>query len=202
MAISPHVVGEPSQHWTVEDYLQIDDDRRYELLRGTLVETPTPPTVHQHFLTQFGAEAALHVRENGLGRVFDAPFDVFLADDTVVQPDLTFILESRADEILDEQGLRGAPDLVVEVLSPSTSWRDRHAKREIYADEGVEWLLFADPESRVVEVFHRQDESGKYLLETTFDPSDTFRIELFPEFAVELGEMWPPRSEGSEDADE
>jgi len=149
---------------------------------------------HQHFITQFGAEITIRVRAHGLGRTFQAPFDVFLADDTVVQPDLTFVAAERVDEVLDEQGLHGAPDLVVEVLSPSTSWRDRHAKRDIYAQTGVDWLLLADPASRLLEIFQLQD-SGKYLLESTFDEAQTLEVEIFPECAVALGDMWPPRSD-------
>lgn len=187
MAVSPNVDGD---HYTVEDYMNLDDDRRYELIEGELLLTPAPASIHQHFITLFGAELAIHVRDNALGRVYDAPFDVVLADDTVVQPDVTYVAADRVDEVLDEQGAFGAPDLVVEVLSPSTERRDRIAKRRIYADKGVDWLVFADPPSRVVEAFHLED-SGKYLLEATFDRDETFQIDLFPDFSVDLTEVWP-----------
>lgn len=191
MAISPDVDG---HHYTVEEYMQLDDDRRYELLHGELLVTPAPASIHQHFITQFGAEIAIHVRNHNLGRTFQAPFDVVLAEDTVVQPDLTFVAADRVDEILEERGAYGAPDLVVEVLSPSTERRDRIGKRRIYANQGVEWLVFADPPSRVVEAFHLEA-SGKYLLEATFEPDETFAIDLFPDLAVDLADVWPPENE-------
>ncbi len=188
MATSPEI---EDRKYTVEDYMSLDDERRYELIEGELLLTPAPASIHQHFITLFGAEIALHVHRNHLGRTYDAPFDVVLSENTVVQPDLTFVAAERVDEVIDEQGAVGAPDLVVEVFSPSTERRDRIKKRQIYADKGVEWLIFADPRPRIIEVFRLQSDSGKYLLEATFDPDDTFHIELFEELHIELEEMWP-----------
>ncbi len=188
MAISPETTDGRA---TVEDYMNLDDDRRYELIEGELLLTPAPTSTHQHFITQFGAEIAIYVRNEGLGRTYDAPFDVILAEDTVVQPDLTFVASERVDEVIDEQGAKGAPDLVVEVLSPSTERRDRIAKRRIYAEKGVEWLIIVDPRPRVVEVFRLQ-QSGKYLLEAAFGEDDTFQIELFDALTIEMAELWPP----------
>jgi Uma2 family endonuclease len=189
MTSAPHLRTE--HHWTVEEYMALDDDQRYELLKGDLLVTPAPTEPHQYFITQFGAEITVHVREHGLGRTYDAPFDVVLSDDTVLQPDLTFVAADRVDEALDHQGAIAAPDLVVEVMSPSTESRDRVLKRRIYADHGVTWLVFADPDSRVVELF-RLDDTGHYLLRESFAAEETFSCDLFPSLTIDLSDMWAP----------
>jgi Uma2 family endonuclease len=187
----------PDRHWTVEDYMQLDDDQRCEIIEGERYVTPAPTTAHQYFTTLFGAELAIYVRDHDLGQVYTAPFDVFLADDTVVQPDLTFVAADRVDEALDEQGAIEAPDLVVEVASPSTARRDRVEKRRLYGRHGVSWLLLVEPESRVVEVFHLDEASGRYVLEASFGDDETFEIGYFPDFELELDDVWPTDAETS-----
>ena len=192
MATSPELENEK---YTVDDYRNLDDDRRYELIEGELLLTPAPASIHQHFITLFGAEIALHVKRNDLGRTYQTPFDVVLANDTVVQPDLTFVSAERVDEVIDARGATGAPDLVVEVLSPSTERRDRLQKRRIYAEKGVQWLLFAYPRPRIIEVLRLQPDTSKYLIEDTFGPDDTFHIALFEDLQIKLADCWPPEED-------
>jgi len=187
-----HLAPEDSDcGWTIAEYMELDDDTRYELLEGRLLMTPAPNRHHQGFITRLGTEIQQHVWEHELGICYHAPFDVVLADDTVVQPDFTFISADRVDDLLDDHGAVGAPDLVVEVLSEATGARDRGPKREVYAEAGVEWLVHADPAALLVEVFRLNDE-GKYVLEETFEGEDRFYVELFPELEVDLAEIWSP----------
>lgn len=199
MAVAP---DKPTKrHWTVEDYMQLDDDRRYELLQGDLLMTPSPNIFHQRAITKLGTRIDVHVTENDLGDCFDAPFDVVLSDDTVVQPDFTFVRRDRLAELYDGHCISGAPDLVVEVLSASTEARDRHRKRQLYAEAGVPWLLFVEPESRIVEVFHLR-EDGSYAVESSAAGDDTLTFELFPELEIALGDVWfEPPEETTTDED-
>lgn len=178
------------RHWTVEDYQRLDDDERYEILRGELIMVPAPTTDHQRVITQLGALLVQHVNSNNLGVCFHALFDVYLAEDTVVQPDFTFVSKKREDEVLEQHGAVGAPDLVVEVLSSGTASRDRGVKRSIYANAGVSWLLPVDPEGLTVEVY-RLNEDGQYVWTDTAVGEETLQFELFPELSVELGDVWP-----------
>jgi Uma2 family endonuclease len=191
MAFAPDISND--RHWTVADYMEIDDDRRYELLEGTLVMVPSPDIYHQRAITQLAAFFVEHVREHGLGECFDAPFDVVLSDDTVVQPDFTFVRGDRLADLYDGHCITGAPDMVVEVLSEGTATRDRRDKRRLYADAGVPWLLLVEPKGRVVEVFQLGDD-GKYILETTAADDDRLEFDLFPDLAVDLSDIWftPP----------
>ena len=102
---------------TYEDYKNTPEGERYELLDGVLVRLVTPPIIHQRALIDLGSSMALFVEESELGEVFPIPTDVVLSDTIVVQPDLLFISKERA-HIITEQNIQGAPDLVVEILSP------------------------------------------------------------------------------------
>src|SRR3712207_5649524 len=131
MATNPHGVL-----LTYEDYAQIPSDRnRYEILNGVLNVTPAPTTFHQDAVTNLVAILRDYVRRHGLGKVLVAPCDVLLSEHNVVQPDLLFVARERM-AIIERANVKGAPDLVVEVLSPSTAMADLHVKRQIYADHG------------------------------------------------------------------
>ena len=136
---------------TYEDYRRTPDDERYELLDGELIMVPAPRVDHQRVVVRLTILLQTFVEERGLGEVLVAPCDVVLSDTDVVQPDVLFVSRERAHVIVPEN-LRGAPDLVVEVLSPSTGERDRTVKRALYARHGVREYWQVDPQARTVTV--------------------------------------------------
>ena len=140
--------------FTVRDYMNTPDDTRYELIAGELYLTPSPTPNHQRASAEIFSALRDYVREHHLGEVFYAPLDVILSDYDVVQPDVLFISNERSSIVIDR--VRGAPDLVVEILSPSTETRDRTLKRAIYADHGVRELWFVDTIARRIEVLQLQ----------------------------------------------
>jgi Uma2 family endonuclease len=99
-----------------------------------------------------GSRLYEHVRQRGLGQVFVAPTDCILSDTTVVQPDILYVATDRLP-IISERAIEGAPTLVVEVLSPSTTSVDRGLKRAIYAEHGVPCYWIVDPEGQSVEAY-------------------------------------------------
>ena len=127
------------------------EEKRYDLIDGELYMAPAPGSVHQFILRNLGFLLWGFVSSNQLGQVAFAPFDVILSDEDVVQPDLLFISRVRQG-IISDRGSEGPPDLVVEVLSPSTQQQDRALKRKLYAKYGVRELWLVDPESRTNEV--------------------------------------------------
>lgn len=141
----------PRVKLTYEDYLQMPEEQRYELLEGDLRMVPAPGMMHQWVLSNLNSIVKEYVQRQGLGHVYFAPADVILDDDSVVQPDLLVILRDRL-EIVQPEGVRGAPDLIVEVLSPSNAHRDRGVKRRLYARYGVKEYWLVDPQERAVEV--------------------------------------------------
>ena len=136
---------------TYADYLETSDDERYELLNGELIEYPSPKEIHQSVLGNLYLILAKFIRERSLGKVYFSPFDVVLSDTNVVQPDILFISNERAD-IITPDNVQGAPDLVVEILSPATAERDRTVKLDLYATYGVKEYWIVDP--------RRQDDYG------------------------------------------
>jgi len=198
MALAPDIGREGE--WTVDDYMDLDDDQRYELVGGALLMVPSPNIYHQNAISQLGARISLHVSEQDLGTCFHAPFDVVLSDEDVVQPDLTFVREGRLAELYDGHCITGAPDMVVEVLSPATEARDRNAKRRLYADSCVPWLLFVEPKARVVEALRLNDE-GKYVVDETASEGETLQFDLFPGLELHLADIWfTPPDEKADDS--
>lgn len=145
---------------TYDDYCEIPTGhQRYELVGGKIRVVPSPSVIHQEILRRVLMALAGWVEEHDLGKVYPAPLDVVLSEDNVVQPDLLFVSRSRLD-IIKEDSIRGTPDLIVEILSPSTSQWDREVKRPLYIRFGVQEVWLVDPESRSVEVVAVKDDSS------------------------------------------
>jgi Uma2 family endonuclease len=137
--------------WTYEDLFGFPDDgRRYEIIEGELYEMPPPNAYHAVTLINLLFLLGPVVHTLG-GRIFTAPFDVFFPGANPVQPDIVVALADSTGR-LDRRGFQGAPDLVVEVLSPSNRVHDVLTKRALYARAGVREYWIVDPEKRIVEV--------------------------------------------------
>ena len=135
---------------TYEDYRKTPDDQRYELLDGALVVLPTPNIAHQRGLGDLSFALYDFVREKRVGAVF-LRVAVVLSDTNVVEPDITFVSASRMD-IVETDNIRGAPDLVVEIILPSNPERDVVRKRDIYARHGAGEYWIADPDAASIRV--------------------------------------------------
>jgi len=177
---------------TYDEFRQLPDDgKRYELIHGEVHVSPSPNTKHQRAHARLFASLAPHVDKNGLGEVFSAPFDVRLAPDIAVQPDLIFISSARAKIILDNY-ISGAPDLVVEILWPSTAAYDRATKLGLYATAGVPWVWFLDAEARMVETLKL--EGGKYYYDSVLSGNQILTSPLFPGWQLPLHELFDFRT--------
>ena len=141
------------QHMTAEEFAALPQGPPYfQLVDGELFFMATPSVLHQEIVGNLYFAIKSHLRANpGLGRVIISPSDVRLDESNVFEPDIYFVSRDRAG-IMTEQGTSGAPDLVIEVLSPSTQRLDRERKRGVYLSAGVRELWFVVPESRQVEV--------------------------------------------------
>ncbi len=182
----------PDIRFTYEDYKSLPEsmEKRYELLDGEIMMVPSPSTKHQ-FVSR-NLEFILHafVQAHGLGSVLYAPIDVVLGEGEareVVQPDIIFISRTR-EPIIAEPEVQGAPDLVIEVLSPGTERRDRGYKRHLYGRHGVAEYWIADPETQVIEVFRAQGAAFECVQRCARD--DSLESTLFPGLRVNLGEVF------------
>lgn len=144
--------GPKQGRWTYKNYASLPDDgRRYEIVNGVLFMTPSPSGAHQDAVLEIASHLRSHVKLAGIGLVRVAPFDVELAQNVVVQPDVLVVLNEHGDRIKEDR-IVGAPDLVVEVASPGTATYDRNNKYHAYARAGVPEYWIADPIAQTVEV--------------------------------------------------
>jgi len=146
-------IPEKNRLYTYEDYLKWDDSQRWELIDGHAYAMAAPNVWHQRVLLRLSVEFEGHLRGNKC-EVFIAPFDVRLdtkrGDYTVVQPDLLVVCDP--DKIADGKSCKGAPDLVVEILSPSNPKKDTDIKLRKYREAGVKELWFVHPEPKMIQI--------------------------------------------------
>ena len=176
-----------SLRFTYEDYLLLPEDRRYEIVDGELFLTPAPTPYHQTVAKRLGFLLDSYVEGGHLGEVFIAPCDVVLSRFDVLQPDVFFISAKRLS-IIGEKYISEAPDLVVEVLSPSTADRDQVAKAKQYARFGVSEMWIADPRARTIEVFVNSSEG--FRREAVYGGADVLRTPILPGLAIPLDKVF------------
>ena len=179
--------------YTYEDYLNTPEGERYELLDGELVLVASPNMAHQGNQARLGSRMFIFSEDNDLGRVFFSLTDVVLSDDSgtdVVQPDILFMSKERED-IITDANVQGAPDMVVEILSPSSSrrdWRDCRYKRGLYAKYGVEEYWIVDPANRIVTVMLLKD--GVLEIAGAYVEGDTLSSAALEGFRVGVSEIF------------
>ncbi len=154
----------PGIKFTVADYMTTPEDKRYQLLDGELVLAPSPTTRHQRISGRIYLALEQFITARELGQVFYAPYDVIFANEDVAQPDILFVSNTRSG-IITEANIQGAPDLVVEILSPGTARYDRGYKLTLYGRHGVREYWLVDPEAETVEVLTEGD-AGLTLVAT------------------------------------
>ncbi|MGH2558747.1 MAG: Uma2 family endonuclease [Thermomicrobiales bacterium] len=186
LAVRTPTAPEDIRPLTYDDLLATPEDgRRYEIIDGEFVVSPSPNTEHQWAAGDLFGEMRTHVRDNDLGVILSAPIDVMLSPHQFVVPDIVFISRERA-HIIAKQYIDGAPDLMVEVVSPSSQRRDRVTKAALYAMAGVREYWIVDPGARVVDVFRLRD--GRY--ERIPLESGVARSEVLAGFTIEVARLF------------
>ena len=144
--------------WTWAEFARLPDQgsRRAEVIDDELYVTPAPTPWHQRVVTRLIEVLGPFVRELDLGEVLPGPVDVIFAEGDYLEPDLVFVRRDRL-RLLSDRGIEGPPDLVVEVLSPSTAGRDRGLKRDRYRLYGVAEYWVVDPDAETSEVWDFRD---------------------------------------------
>ena len=179
---------QPVAKLTYEDYRSAPGDERCELLDGDLVMVAAPNLKHQKVQFRLGQKLGQFILEHHLGEFFFAPCDVVLSDTDVVQPDLLFVSREREHLLSGGDNVQGAPDLVVEILSPATADRDRGYKRELYGRCGVTEYWLVDPTAETVSI-HRQ-RAGVLEATRTFSRKQTLRSPLLTGLELHLDDVF------------
>ncbi|MDD3270017.1 MAG: Uma2 family endonuclease [Syntrophomonadaceae bacterium] len=179
---------------TYADYLNWPDEERWEIIDGVPYDmSPAPSTKHQTISMELSGQLWAFFRDKEC-RVFAAPFDVRLPQgeekdeniENIVQPDLSVICDLSK---LDERGCKGAPDLVIEIISPSTAKKELNEKFNLYERIGVPeyWVVF--PKFDVIVVYHL-DDSGKYQKTGDFTADQILHSDLFPGLEINLEDVF------------
>jgi Uma2 family endonuclease len=156
----PEMLSTKKKRYTYKDYQELPEGAPYQLINGDLVMTPAPNTYHQRISKRLEREL-LKLEERGAGEVLHAPTDVYFSDTETYQPDILFISKERL-AIIGEQRIEGAPDLIMEILSPSTAYYDLKAKMRVYENSGVREYWVIDPMEKSIEIY--QNKEGSFLL--------------------------------------
>jgi len=169
--------------YTYSDYAAWSDDKRYEVIGGESYSmAPGPSDIHQGSLGELFTEFSLYLRGKKC-RAFVAPFDVVLPEEgetfetasNIVQPDIIIICDK---DKITRRGCYGTPDLVVEILSPSTASNDMKVKRRLYEKFGVKEYWIVDPVHKTVQIY-KGDEQGKYSFPETYAGDDKIQVDMF-----------------------
>ncbi|MBI4753567.1 Uma2 family endonuclease [Candidatus Desantisbacteria bacterium] len=181
------------EQWTYGDYLGWPDEERWELIDGIAYNmSPAPSMEHQEVFRELSTEFSIYLRGKTC-KVFLAPFDVILPENnekeedcqTVVQPDI-FVICDRTK--LDSRKCKGAPDLVIEILSPSTTRKDMTVKFALYERVGVKEYWIVHPLDKTVLVYKL--EGNKYARAQMYSAEDKIKVGIFEDLEIDLGEVF------------
>ncbi len=182
------------EQFSFADALAWDENERIEIINGEVCMMSTPTTAHQIISGEIFRQLANYL-EGKKCRVISAPFSVRLFEqdgdlpedvDTVVEPDISVVCDKTK---LDKHGCRGAPDMVVEILSPSSLRHDRLVKLNLYQRAGVREYWIADPVNKEVQVF-LPDDGGCFRLHEDYGPKDVAKVNVLDGCFIELRKVF------------
>lgn len=160
----------------------------YELLNGELVKKSAPKPLHQLCSQRIEFALETHLRQNPVGQYFHAPVDVFFDDNNGVQPDICFLKSERTFLIDLNEGIMGAPDLIMEIISPGSIRYDRGDKKNLYERFAVKEYWIIDPNNRSVEVFVMRDNA--YVLHEIQESTGKITSSVLSGFEVEVSDLF------------
>jgi Uma2 family endonuclease len=167
-----------------------DDLLRHELIDGEHYVSASPNTAHQRVIGNLYFLVRTYLEQHRIGQVFVPRFDVVFTPFDAVEPDLMYMSKERSAAILTEKHVKGAPELVVEVKSPSTGKYDETLKRRLYEREGVSEYWIVDPHTEVVRVYRRADRGFARAIELSHEAGDVLTTPLLPELKLRLADVF------------
>ncbi|MEW5801099.1 MAG: Uma2 family endonuclease [bacterium] len=172
-----------------DDYLLFPEDgKRHEIIEGEHYMAPSPNVRHQSISRNLGFILNQYVEKHDLGKIYNAPMDVILSYENIVQPDILFISKKNYG-IITTQNIQGAPDLLIEIMSESSRKLDRLIKMKTYGKFGVEEYWVIDPAINQIEVF-RKDKTGLTLFKVVQEEEGELTSPLFPGLKVNLKKVF------------
>jgi Uma2 family endonuclease len=181
----------PGVKLTYDDFVLFPDDgKRHELIDGEHYVTPSPNLKHQKVSSNLYFLIRLWLESHPVGELFYAPFDVVFSRFDVVEPDLLYVSNARAKEILTPANVKGVPELVIEIGSPSTRKRDETIKRRLYERSGVSEYWVVNPDVDVIRVFSHDGDRFGQAHELSLDAGDVLTTPLLPGLDIPLARIF------------
>lgn len=173
--------------YTYEDYAKLPEGAPYQLIGGELVMVPAPIPYHQYVSGNIYDAIREFVKKNDLGQVYYLPIDVYFEEVETYQPDIIFISTERLN-IIGEKRIEGAPDLVVEILSPASAYYDLRKKFRVYEKYGVKEYWIVDPEEKFIEIY--QNEGGQFKLIQTKRATGNIKSVVLRDLKISLEKIF------------
>ncbi len=180
------------QKYSYADYLTWDEEERWEIIDGAPYMQATPSRIHQEVLMELSRQISNYLLDKQC-KVYPAPFCVRLDEETsekkinnVVEPDITVVCDKSK---LDDKGCKGAPDMIIEVISPSSGKMDRYIKFNKYESAGIKVYWLVEPDQRLVSVFTIQP-NGKYGRPEMYADVDKVKVSIFPDLEIDLSSVF------------
>ncbi len=172
---------------TIEDYEQLPEGAPYQLIGGELIMSPSPTPFHQKISRNLFHALDAFVDSRNLGCVLYAPLDIRLTDEDVYQPDIIFVRQERV-HLIGRKKFNIVPDLVIEILSPSTAYYDYSPKKAKYCEHGVEEYWIVDPEEETIEIMIKNGEY--YQTDALLRKPAFLQSQMFPGFSMKLEDVF------------
>ncbi len=182
------LTADKKKKYTVEDYLLLEEGAPFQLINYDLIMSPSPIPIHQVISAKL-TQALLNFLDskNNNGFLVSAPMDVKFDEGNVLQPDVIYISEERIPELIKDR-IVGAPDLVIEILSPSNAYYDLRQKKDIYEKYGVKEYIIIDPIQENADLYILKD--GIFFLNQKAEKTDALNSLILPGFAIDLKRLF------------
>jgi Uma2 family endonuclease len=186
---APVVAGPPQGHWTYTDWETLPyDGNRYEIIDGVLYTTTAPSNFRQWIVKRLERYLGIPAEDQGLAYAFPAPIGLLMPGCDPVQPDYLIILQANAAMIVDRR-IRGVPDVIIEIQSPSNSAYDERVKFVAYALAGVPEYAIIDPRARKLS-HYRLDAPGRYAYPQIFGEGQTMSFDCLPTLPLAIADLF------------
>jgi Uma2 family endonuclease len=182
------LTADKKKKYTVDDYLLLEEGAPFQLINYDLIMSPSPIPFHQVISARI-MQALLNFLDsrNNNGFLVSAPMDVKFDEGNILQPDILYIAEDRVEDLIKDR-IEGAPDLIVEILSPSNAYYDLRQKKDIYEKYGVKEYIIVDPIAQNADLYSLMN--GAYYLHQKAQKSETLKSLILPSFAIELAKIF------------
>jgi Uma2 family endonuclease len=182
------LVTDKKRKYTVDDYILLEEGAPFQLINFDLIISPSPLSIHQQILFELSEMIVLyHIANGPKGQWMYTAIDVKFDEGNIYQPDILYIKEERKAELIKDR-IEGAPDLVIEILSPSNAYYDLRQKKDVYEKYGVKEYIIIDPIAQNADLYVLKD--GLYYLHQKAAKNESLNSELLPGFSVELGKLF------------